>query len=75
MTATLPKLLRLQSVRWGEFTKELARIRLFTFQHALFLGGLAGIAYGAWLLFHPLGFVVGGWFGIKVSLLIEAERR
>ena len=30
------------------------------FADALFLGGAAAVTFGAWLVFEPAGFVVGG---------------
>lgn len=37
----------------------------------LFLGGMIAIAYGAWLIYHPAGFIVGGalavWQGMVAA--------
>lgn len=50
-------------------------VSAYTFEHFLFLGGLAAIAYGAWMIWHPLGPLIGGWFGLKLSFLVSAERK
>jgi len=39
-----------------------------------FFGGLAAITWGCWMIYHPLGFVVGGMFGFWLSMLISIER-
>ena len=43
--------------------------------HALFLGGLGAVTYGAGLIFMPLHWVVGGGIAVWLSLLIEKESR
>lgn len=40
---------------------------------ALMLSGVAGIAYGAWLVYAPAGFIVGGAFMLVGGVL--AARR
>jgi hypothetical protein len=45
------------------------------FENALFFGGLAAIAYGCWMIYKPLGPIVGGVFAVKVAFLIAAERK
>ena len=37
------------------------------------LGGLALISYGAWLAYHPAGFIVAG-FGLLVDRIADARR-
>ena len=61
--------------RLKTFLAACRNIRAYTFEHLMFLGGLAAIAYGAWMIWHPLGPVVGGWFALKVSFLVSAERQ
>lgn len=39
----------------------------------LFLAGLAGISYGVWLAYHPLGFIVGGMAAMWVATIAQAE--
>ena len=58
-----------------DFRKELSRIVPWTIEHALFVGGFACMAFGAWMVWHPLGPIVGGWFAVKIALLISQERR
>ena len=43
-------------------------ISAYSFEHFLFLGGLAAMAYGVWLWWHPAGFMAGGWFALKMAL-------
>lgn len=43
----------------------------------LFYGGAFSIAYGFWLAWHPLGFIVGGamgvWYGANIVAELEAR--
>lgn len=57
-----------------ETSKRISKISAYSFEHGLFLGGLAGIAYGAYQIYHPLGPILGGWFAVKVAMLISSER-
>ena len=61
--------------RWRRFSKAVKEISKYSFEHFLFLGGLATMAYGCWLVWHPLGFIVGGWFSLRISLIISAEHK
>lgn len=38
---------------------------------ALYLGGIAGIVYGFWLIYHPAGFIVGGILCVALSLVLD----
>ena len=59
----LPKFFRLlnerRRARLEAFRSAAKGIASYSFEHVMFLGGLALVAYGAWLFWHPLGFVVG----------------
>ena len=37
--------------------------------------GLAVIVYGCWLIYRPLGFVMGGLFLILIAFLIDREMK
>jgi hypothetical protein len=39
-----------------------------------YLGGLGCATYGFWLIFHPLGWIVGGILLFGIALLIDRER-
>lgn len=47
------------------FTPMLARDVLGT-------AGLSGITYGAWLIYRPAGFIIGGIFAVIVAVLLSA---
>ena len=56
----------------------IARAREFTpgtIEHLLFIGGLAVIAYGAWMVYKPAGFIIGGWFMVKLAYAMAVERK
>lgn len=40
-------------------------------KHALFVGGLLGLAYGSWLIYRPAGFVIGGLLLIALAFLVD----
>ena len=80
-TTTFPTLSRLALFahakireRMTVLTRSIAKISAYTFEHLLFMGGLAAIAYGAWEVWRPLGPILGGWFMVRVAMLIAAER-
>lgn len=37
----------------------------------LYIAGLSAVVYGFWLLFHPLGWIIGGVFLFAIALLID----
>jgi hypothetical protein len=43
-------------------------------EHGLFFGGLASVVWGCWMLYHPLGPLVGGGLAVWVSMLASMER-
>jgi len=43
-------------------------------EQVFFFGGMASISYGAWMVYHPLGPIVGGISGVWISFLISADR-
>jgi hypothetical protein len=43
-------------------------------EHSIYFLGLASITYGAWLAWHPLGYVAGGGILVFVSFSVTAER-
>jgi hypothetical protein len=61
MTSTLKSLLAAA----GALTPSLAR-------DALGVGGLAAITYGAWLIYRPAGFIIGGLFAVVAAALLAA---
>jgi len=34
------------------------------------LGGLSAIIYGAWAIYHPAGYIVGGLFAVTAAVLV-----
>lgn len=40
-------------------------------KHGLFLGGLLGLSYGCWLIYHPLGWIVAGLLLVGISFLFD----
>lgn len=40
-------------------------------QALLFFGGLTGISFGAWMVYHPLGPILGGIFAVYISFMRE----
>jgi len=52
------------------------RIKVFgTVSLALYLLGLGCTVYGCWLLFHPLGWIVGGLLLFVIAMLIDREAK
>jgi hypothetical protein len=43
-------------------------------EHSLFFGGLTSVIWGCWMLYHPLGPLVGGGLAVWVSMLASMER-
>jgi hypothetical protein len=43
-------------------------------QAVLFLGGLGAMAFGAWMVYRPLGPIVGGFFAVKIAFLLATEK-
>ena len=37
---------------------------------ALMVGGAGGISYGAWLVYGPAGYVVGGLFALAAGVVL-----
>ena len=61
--------------RFVDFNKaRMRKIAVFSVEHFLFLGGFAVIAFGAWMVYRPAGFIVGGIFMVKIALLMSDER-
>lgn len=44
-------------------------------ENALFFGGLVAFTFGCWLIYHPLGPIVGGVLAVWVSFLLASEHR
>ena len=42
---------------------------------ALILGGISAVSYGAWLVFEPAGFIVGGVFSLLGGALIARNTK
>jgi len=40
----------------------------------LFYGGLAHIVLGCWMIYHPLGPLVGGGIAVWLGMLVSVER-
>jgi len=43
-------------------------------EHGLFFSGLASVVCGCWMVYHPLGPLVGGGLAVWVSMLASMER-
>lgn len=74
MTASFPgKLAKLAlvngKIRYDLFWSRVHKITVFSFAQVLLLGGCGAVAYGCWLWHHPVGWVVGGCFGIRLGSL------
>jgi hypothetical protein len=52
----------------------LAPVPPLVFEKLFFFGGLSSISYGMWLVYKPLGYVVGGLMGLWLASLISAGR-
>jgi hypothetical protein len=59
--------------RYARFTEQLRKVAVFSFAQVLLIAGCAGIAYGCFLWWHPLGFMVGGWEAIALARLIADD--
>ena len=67
--------LRIRAVlRLSRLSRAVAPIPPLVCEKLFFFGGLAAITWGCWMIYHPLGFVVGGMFGFWLSMLISIER-
>jgi len=44
-------------------------------ENVLLFGGMAAVTYGCWMIYHPLGPIVGGLLATRVAFMIEAERQ
>jgi hypothetical protein len=55
--------------------KKVSQVVPLIFEQGLFFGGIGAISFGAWMIYKPLGPIVGGAFGVWVSFLIAAERK
>jgi glucose dehydrogenase len=42
--------------------------------HGLLFAGLAFVVYGAWLIYHPAGFLVAGILLILFALLLDRNK-
>jgi hypothetical protein len=43
-------------------------------EKALFFGGIGSVVSGCWMIYHPLGPLVGGGLAIWLGMLISVER-
>lgn len=69
----IPRLAMFAREKWRRLDVQVREIAAYSFEHALFIGGHAGMAYGAWMIWHPLGPLVGGWFAVKIALIISSR--
>lgn len=44
-------------------------------EQGLCFGGLAAVTFGCWLVYRPLGFIIGGLLAVWISFAISAERK
>ena len=61
--------------RYADYRDAARRVALFSYEHALFLGGLAGMSYALWMVSHPLGVFVGSWFAVRMALSGNSPKR
>jgi len=70
---TVPALARLLLTnvqrKYQRFTIGLRKVATFSVAQLLLVGGCAATSYGFWLMWHPAGFIVGGWMAVKLSIL------
>lgn len=75
---TIPIPLQAPLIRWSAFMhRTRQRVKVIVpaiFENVLFFGGLASVAYGAWMIYKPLGPIVGGIFAVKVAFLMASGR-
>lgn len=74
MSTRTKQLLFIGRERLRLFRAAVSGIASYSFEHLMFLGGLTMIAYGAWMIYRPAGFIVGGWLMVKIAFLVSAER-
>jgi hypothetical protein len=43
-------------------------------EKVLFFGGMAAVVYGCWMIYRPLGPLVGGALSVWLGMLISVER-
>jgi hypothetical protein len=43
-------------------------------EQVFFFGGIASVSYGAWMIYKPLGPIIGGVSAVWISFLIAADR-
>jgi threonine/homoserine/homoserine lactone efflux protein len=55
--------------------KSIAANAMKTITHALFLGGLCAIIYGAAQVYRPIGWIVGGCILVWIGILMAKESR
>lgn len=72
-TLRLRQLSLLLGARISEYRRIAAKVVPWTLTHLLFLGGMAAVAYGCWMIWPPLGFIAGGWFAMRAAMLAVKE--
>jgi len=43
-------------------------------EKVLFFGGMAAVVWGVWMVYRPLGPIVGGGLAVWLGMLISVER-
>ncbi len=43
-------------------------------EKSLFFGGMGAVVFGCWMIYHPLGPIVGGGIAVWLGMLISVER-
>lgn len=61
-------------IRLASFNAKAKYVLGEALQAGLFYGGLGAITWGAWMIYRPLGPIVGGFFAIKIAFLLATEK-
>lgn len=60
--------------RLARLSRAIAPLPPLVFEKLFFFGGLGSISFGMWLVYKPLGFIVGGVIAFWLASLISAGR-
>lgn len=43
-------------------------------KYGLYIGGIGSVVYGAWLICHPAGFIIGGLLAFALSMILDRAK-
>ncbi len=67
--------MKVLSILTGKLKALVAPLLPSAFADLFFFAGLIAINYGVWLIYKPLGFIVGGGIGILLATLIYGSEK